>query len=98
LLDTRSRVLSTPTVYIGSLNTSVVRIGELFRSAIRENAAAMVVAHNHPSGDPSPSPEDVRVTRELVKAGRLLNIEVLDHVVIGRNRYVSLKERSLGFD
>lgn len=98
LLDTRNQVLSTPTVYVGSLNTSVVRIGEMFRSAIRENAAALIVAHNHPSGDPSPSPEDVNVTKQAVKAGKLLDIEVLDHVIIGRNRFVSMKERGLGFD
>lgn len=98
LLDTRNRVLSTPTVYVGSLNTSVVRIGEMFRSAIRENAAALIVAHNHPSGDPSPSPEDVNVTKQAVQAGKLLDIEVLDHVIIGRQRFVSMKERGLGFD
>jgi DNA repair protein RadC len=98
LLDTRNRVLHTPTVYIGSLNSSVIRIGELFRAAIRENAAAMIIAHNHPSGDPAPSPEDIQVTRQIVEAGKLLNVDVLDHIVIGRQRYVSLKERGLGFD
>ncbi len=98
LLDTRNKVLKTPTIYVGSLNTSVVRIGELFRAAIKENAAAVIVAHNHPSGDPSPSPEDVNVTRQLVQAGKLLSIDVLDHIVIGRQRFVSLKERGLGFD
>ena len=98
LLDTRNRVLRTKTVYIGSLNTSVVRIGELFRAAIKENAAALIVVHNHPSGDPSPSPEDIRVTRQIVQAGTLLNIDVLDHLVIGHHRFVSLKERGLGFD
>lgn len=98
LLDTRNYAISMPTIYIGSLNTSVVRIGELFRAAVRANAAAMIVAHNHPSGDPSPSPEDINVTREMVKAGKLMSIEVLDHVIIGRMRYVSLKERGLGFD
>ncbi len=97
LMDTRNRVLATPTIYIGSLNTSVIRIGELFRAAIKENAAAFIVAHNHPSGDPSPSPEDVAVTRQIVQAGALLNIDVLDHIVIGYNRFVSLKERGLGF-
>jgi DNA repair protein RadC len=98
LLDTRNQVLSTPTVYVGSLNTSVIRVGELFRHAIKENAAAMIVAHNHPSGDPSPSPEDVRVTKQIVSAGQLLDVDVLDHLVIGHGRYVSLKERGLGFD
>jgi DNA repair protein RadC len=97
LLDTRSGVIAAPTLYIGSLNSSVVRIGELFRAAIRANAAAIIVAHNHPSGDPSPSPEDVNVTRQLVQAGKLVDIDVLDHVVIGYQRYVSLKERGLGF-
>jgi DNA repair protein RadC len=98
LLDTRSRVLSSPTVYVGSLNTSVIRVGELFRAAIKANAAAMIVVHNHPSGDPSPSPEDVNVTRQLVQAGKLLDIQLLDHIVIGRQRFVSLKERGLGFE
>jgi len=97
LLDTRNRVISTPTVYQGSLNTSVVRVGELFRHALKENAAAFIVVHNHPSGDPAPSPEDVHVTRQLVQAGDMLDIAVLDHIVIGRQRYVSLKERGLGF-
>ncbi len=98
LLDTRHKVLSSNIIYIGSLNTSVVRIGELFRTAIRENAAALIVAHNHPSGDPTPSPEDVAVTREIRRAGELLGIRVLDHLVIGRHRFVSLKERGLGFE
>ena len=84
-------------VYHGSLNTSLIRVGELFREAIKVNAAALIVAHNHPSGDPSPSPEDVAVTRALVEAGKLLDIDVLDHLVIGRYRFVSLKERGLGF-
>ena len=97
LMDTRNQVVGTPTIYVGSLNTSVVRVGELFRAAIKENAAAFIVAHNHPSGDPAPSPEDVAVTRQIVQAGTLLNIEVLDHIIIGHNRFVSLKERGLGF-
>lgn len=98
LLDTRNRVVRTPTIYMGSLNTSVVRVGELFRAAIRDNAAAFIVAHNHPSGDPAPSPEDVAVTRQIVQAGKLLDIDVLDHIIIGRGRFVSLKQRGLGFE
>jgi DNA repair protein RadC len=98
LLDTRNRVLSIKTIYQGSLNTSVIRVSELFRDAIRQNAAAIIVAHNHPSGDPEPSPEDVAVTRSVTEAGRLLDIEVLDHLVIGNQRYVSLKERGMGFE
>lgn len=97
LLDTRNGVLQTPTIYVGSLNTSVVRIGELFRAALKANAAAMIVVHNHPSGDPAPSPEDIQVTRKLVEAGKLMDIEVLDHIVIGHQKFVSLKERGLGF-
>ncbi len=98
LLDTRNRVLGAPLeVYHGSLNTSLIRVGEVFREAIKNNAAGLIVAHNHPSGDPSPSPEDVAVTRALVEAGKLLDIEVLDHLIIGRHRFVSLKERGLGF-
>ena len=97
ILDTRNRVLGTPTIYIGSLNTNVVRVAELFRQAIKVNAAAIIVVHNHPSGDPSPSPEDVRLTEMLVEAGKLLDVEVLDHLIIGRGRFVSLKERGLGF-
>ena len=98
LLNTRSEILATKTVYKGSLNTTVVRIGEVFKDAIRQNAAALIVAHNHPSGDPSPSPEDVRVTKEIVNAGKLLSIDVLDHLVIGHNQYTSLKEKGIGFD
>ena len=97
LLDTRNRVLSIPTIYVGSLNTAQVRVGEMFREAIRANCAGMIVVHNHPSGDPTPSPEDVQVTRMIVEAGSLLNIDVLDHLIIGRPRFVSLKERGLGF-
>jgi DNA repair protein RadC len=98
LLDTRNRVISVPTIYVGSLNTSVVRVGELFRMAISSQAAAVIVAHNHPSGCASPSPEDVAVTRHIVQAGELLAISVLDHIIIGRNSFVSLKERCLGFE
>lgn len=97
LLDTKNIVIRVINVYVGNLNTAVVRVGEVFREAIRANCAAIIVVHNHPSGDPTPSPEDVRVTEQLVEAGRLLDIDVLDHLVIGRNRYVSLKERGLGF-
>ena len=97
LLDTRNRVLAVHTVYVGNLNTSVVRVGEIFRQAIKANAAALIVVHNHPSGDPTPSPEDVAVTELIVQAGRLLGIEVLDHLIIGQQRFVSLKDRGLGF-
>ncbi|MCB0257868.1 MAG: DNA repair protein RadC, partial [Anaerolineae bacterium] len=97
LLDTKNRITRITTVYSGSLNTAVVRVGEVFREAVRANSAGVVVVHNHPSGDPTPSPEDVRVTQMIVEAGALLDIDVLDHLIIGRNRFVSLKERGLGF-
>jgi DNA repair protein RadC len=97
LLDTRNRVLGIPTIYRGSLNTSVVRIGEIFRPAIEAPAAAIILAHNHPSGSPDPSPEDVSVTRQCVEAGRLLSVDVLDHIILGNGRFTSLKERGLGF-
>jgi DNA repair protein RadC len=98
LLDTKNRVLASPTIYVGSVNASIIRVSEIFREAVRENATALIVAHNHPSGDPTPSPEDVHVTRSIVEAGSLLGIDVLDHLVIGHQRFVSLKERGLGFD
>lgn len=97
LLDTRNRVMGIETIYRGSLNAAVVRIGELFKPAIRANSAALIMAHNHPSGDPSPSPEDIRLTRDAVAAGRLLSIDVLDHLVLGHGRFISMKERGLGF-
>jgi DNA repair protein RadC len=98
LLDTKNRVVATKEVYVGSLNTSLIRVGELFKEAVRANNASLIVVHNHPSGDPTPSPEDVAVTKQIVEAGRLLDIEVLDHLIIGQGRFVSLKERGLGFD
>jgi DNA repair protein RadC len=100
LLDNKNRVVSVRKLYDGSVNTSIVRVAEVFRDAIRENCPALVVVHNHPSGDPTPSGEDVLVTREIVAAGRLLQIDVLDHVILGRGpvKYESLKQRGLGFE
>lgn len=97
-LDTRNRVLDREVLYKGTLNTSIVRIAEVFRGAIRRNCAAIIVAHNHPSGDPSPSPEDVSLTRRLVETGKSVEVDVLDHVVVGHNHFVSLRERGLGFE
>ena len=95
---TWNQVLAISQLYKGSVNTSLIRVSELFREAIRENCPALVVVHNHPSGDPNPSPEDIKITEQIVKAGKLLDIEVLDHLIIGHQRYVSLKEKGLGFD
>jgi DNA repair protein RadC len=97
LLDTRNHVLDIVEVYKGSVNSSQVRVGEIFKVAVRRNATALIVVHNHPSGDPTPSPDDVAVTRAIVQAGKLLDVDVLDHLVIGQGRWVSLKERGLGF-
>ena len=94
LLNTKNTVTGMVTVYRGNLAGSSVRVGEVFREAVRRQSAAMVVVHNHPSGDPSPSAEDLRITRELADAGRLLDVELLDHLVIGHGRWVSL--RALG--
>ena len=98
LLDSKHHVQRVPCVYVGNVNSAMVRVSEVFREAIKDNATAIILAHNHPSGDPTPSPDDIRVTEEIVKAGKLLDIEVLDHLIIGLQRYLSLKERGLGFN
>jgi DNA repair protein RadC len=95
LLDTKNQVLRIVTVSVGSLNESIVHPRELFHQAIRHSAANLIVVHNHPSGDPTPSPEDVAVTRRLWDAGQILGIELLDHVVLGDGRWVSLKEQGM---
>ncbi len=99
LLDTRNRIIRDPIeVYRGSLNSVMIRVGELFREAIRWNASAIILAHNHPSTDPSPSPDDVAMTRMAVESGKMLDIPLHDHLIIGGgSRFVSLKERGLGF-
>jgi DNA repair protein RadC len=98
LLDTRNHVLGIEEVYKGSVNSSQVHVGEIFKAAIRRNASAVIVIHNHPSGDPTPSPDDVAVTRAIIQAGTLLDVDVLDHMVIGGDHWVSLKQRGLAFN
>ncbi|MGV3617170.1 MAG: RadC family protein [Fimbriimonas sp.] len=93
LLDAKAGIMRQATVHIGTLTMSVVGIREVFREAIKDGASSVIVAHNHPSGDPEPSPEDIQVTRQLVEAGKLLDIPVLDHVIIGERRAVSLRQR-----
>ncbi len=97
LLDNRNRVIKVETIYRGSVNSSQVRIGELFKAAIRSNATSLIVVHNHPSGDVTPSTEDVVVTRAIAQAGKLLEIEVIDHLIIGRNAWTSLKQKGVAF-
>jgi len=96
-LDTRMRLLGSSEVYRGSVHTAVIRHGELLRDAVRANASAIVVVHNHPSGDPAPSASDISMTQGLVQAGKMLDIELHDHVIIGGGRYVSLRTAGLGF-
>jgi DNA repair protein RadC len=90
-------VLEIAELYRGSLNSAPVRIAEVFKPAIRRNAAALILVHNHPSGDPAPSPDDIALTKGIREAGRLLDIELLDHLVIGQGRFISMKEKRLGF-
>jgi DNA repair protein RadC len=98
LLNTRNVVQRVATVYQGNVSSSLVRIGELFRDAVRLNAAGVILVHNHPSGDPTPSPDDLHLTAEALAAGRLLDIDVLDHLVIGHDAYTSLRDRGVAFD
>jgi len=97
MLNTKSMVLGIADVYKGSVNSSQIRVAEVFRPALQRNAPSIIIAHNHPSGDATPSPDDIAVTRVLVQAGKLLNIDVLDHLVIGHAVWGSLKEKGLGF-
>jgi len=97
LLDTRNRVIDVVTIYKGSVNTAMVRIAEVLRPAVRLNCPAIIVAHNHPSTDTSPSPEDVALTKELIQSGALLDVEVLDHLIVCQTGFASMKERGLAF-
>ena len=95
LLNTKNQVMGQRVIYQGNVSSAIVRTAEVFRPAVIEAVPSIIVSHNHPSQDPTPSPEDAALTRELVQAGKLLDIELLDHVVIGGERFVSLKERGL---
>lgn len=97
LLDTKNHLIAAVPLYAGTVNECHVRVGEVFREAVRRNATALIVAHNHPSGSVDPSPEDIRVTTDIVQAGRLLDVEVLDHLIVAHDRYTSLHERGLGW-
>jgi DNA repair protein RadC len=91
-LDTKNQILREEVVSVGSLNASIVHPREVFKSALMESSASVIMVHNHPSGDPSPSREDIMVTEKMVEGGKLLGIDVLDHIIIGEGRYVSLKD------
>lgn len=97
LLNTRNEVLSIHDIYRGNVSAAIVRVAEMFRDAVREGCPNIILVHNHPSGDPSPSPEDVALTRQALDAGALLGVAVCDHIVIARSGFVSMRERRLGF-
>lgn len=92
-LDTKNQVIHQQTIFIGTLNSSVVHPREIFREAVRRSAASIICIHNHPSGDPTPSHEDIQVTRRLVEASKIMGIDLLDHIIIGNLKFVSLKEK-----
>jgi DNA repair protein RadC len=98
LLDTKNHVLRVATVYQGNVSASLVRVGELYRDAVRLDASGVILVHNHPSGDPTPSPDDLHLTAAALAAGRLLDIQLLDHLVIGHDAFVSLRDRGVAFD
>ena len=97
-LNAKNVVQRVSQVYVGNVSTSLVRVGELFRDAVRLDASGVILVHNHPSGDPTPSPDDLHLTAEAIAAGRLLDVDVLDHVVIGHDAWVSLRDRGVTFD
>ncbi len=98
MLNAKNVVLRVSTVYVGNVSSSLVRVGELFRDAVRLDATGVILVHNHPSGDPTPSPDDLHLTAEAIAAGRLLDVDVLDHLVIGHDAWVSLRDRGVTFD
>ena len=95
LLDSKNNVTGVNEIYVGNVNSSVIRAGEVFRPAVRDNAVGIIVVHNHPSGDPTPSPEDIATTVELRSAGELLGVELLGHIILGGRHHVSLKEEGV---
>jgi DNA repair protein RadC len=93
LLDTKNRVIALPIMYIGNVNTAITRPAEIIRCALQHNTVGVILVHNHPSGDPTPSPEDINLTQRLTEAFTLCDIELLDHIIIGHSRFLSIKER-----
>lgn len=97
LVNTRNQVLGIANVYQGNVHTAVVRIGELFREALRQNAPALILVHNHPSGDSTPSADDIAMTKQAIEAGELLDIDVLDHVILAQGRFASMQQLKVAF-
>ena len=98
LLDSSQRLISTKTLYIGTVNTAVIRVAEVLREAVIRNSPSFILIHNHPSGDRNPSPEDINLTRALVSASKLMDIQLTDHIIIAGSDWVSLREMGLGFE
>lgn len=97
LLNTKHWITYEVMIYRGTINSAIIRAAEIFKPAVRMNAQVIIMAHNHPSSDPTPSPEDIQVTRHLEQVGRQLEIQLLDHIVVGKDCWVSLKDKGLGF-
>jgi DNA repair protein RadC len=95
ILDSRNKIIDITNISTGTLNANLAHPREIFKDAITRNAAAIILAHNHPSGDPEPSEDDLKITKQLIEAGKILGIEVLDHIIITKNSYISLKEKGL---
>jgi DNA repair protein RadC len=95
LLNSRNKIIRVRTISIGTLNTSLVHPREVFKDALAHSAASVVLAHNHPSGDPEPSEDDLKITKKLVESGKILGIEVIDHIIIGKNNFYSFREKGL---
>lgn len=95
LLNTKNIVIGTRDVFKGSLNTSIVHPREIFKQAINKNSASIIICHNHPSGDPTPSQEDINITLRIKECGNIIGIQLLDHIIIGKNKFISLKEKGL---
>ena len=94
-MDSKGRVRGIYTVYKGNVSSSIIRSSEVFREAVKQNLPSIIIIHNHPSGDPTPSEDDIKITEELLKAGKLLDIEILDHIIIGGRKYISMREKGL---
>lgn len=95
LLDTKNQIIVTEEISVGTLNASIVHPRDVFRAAIKRNANSIILIHNHPSGDPTPSNEDINITKRLLEAGNLIGIKVLDHIIIGDNKYISFREKNI---
>lgn len=95
ILDTKNQIITIENISIGNLNSSIVHPREVFNRAIKRSANSIILVHNHPSGDPTPSSEDINITNRLIEAGGILGIKVLDHIIIGDNKYISFKERNI---